>query len=476
MDVAVKVRHPNVEEQIGIDFIIMKSIARIIDNTPGLEWLKLSETMSQFSATIASQTDLGVEGRHLYLFNHYFRNWKGVSFPKPIILTQSILVESFEVGDSVDKYSRTISCRGNFASQIKKITKESSHVKKEKKKVVDSKDLQDKLKQCDLAHFIVTTGQDTYLKMLLQDNLMHADLHPGNILIQQSYPMRNNIDKSVMDKEMKVLIDESPIEIDKKALLVAKMPSHKNPSSKFTNSRNLNDNKNQNMDSISTKIVLVDAGMVARLVPDEQMNFIGLLEAMGEGRGDEAAEHVMRFSNNQNYDHDTKTKFRKDMKELFDQDCRGYGFDVNIGVALRGVLNLVRIHKITIDANYATLVMNCLCLDSMAHNLLPSYNILDGAKPLLRFNKFLKKVPGTPSCFFRYYFYFNYSSFIMYIVSIFSIKKSDINIMTSPFGNFIHIIINLLLSMKSGRGSKINSLMYFIGQIVFVMFYEDPIC
>ena len=114
------------------------------------------------------------------------------------------------------------------------------------------------------------------------------------------------------------------------------------------------------------------------------------------------------------------------MKELFDQDCRGYGFDVNIGVALRGVLNLVRIHKITIDANYATLVMNCLCLDSMAHNLLPSYNILDGAKPLLRFNKFLKKVPGTPSCFFKFYFYFNYSSFIMYIVSIFSIMKFDI--------------------------------------------------
>lgn len=406
----------------------MKAIARIIDNTPGLEWLKLSETMSQFSATIASQTDLGVEGRHLYLFNHYFRNWKGVSFPKPIILTQSILVESFELGDSVDKYSRTISCRGNFEAPIKKIANQSSQLKNEKKKIDDIKDLQDKLKQCDLAHFIVTTGQDTYLKMLLQDNLMHADLHPGNILIQQSYPTKKKIDKNVMNKEMKVRIGESPIEIEKEALLVAKMPSHSNPSHIFINSKDLNDNRNQNLDSISTKIVLVDAGMVARLVPDEQMNFIGLLEAMGEGRGDEAAEHVMRFSNNQNYDDNTKINFRRDMKELFDQDCRGYGFDVNIGVALRGVLNLVRIHKITIDANYATLVMNCLCLDSMAHNLLPSYNILDGAKPLLRFNKFLKKVPGKPYFFFIFYFCLKYSSFTMYILLIHSIKKFDVNI------------------------------------------------
>jgi hypothetical protein len=32
--------------------------------------------------------------------------------------------------------------------------------------------------------FIVSKGVDTYLKMLLKDNLMHADLHPGNILLQ----------------------------------------------------------------------------------------------------------------------------------------------------------------------------------------------------------------------------------------------------------------------------------------------------
>ncbi len=57
-DVAVKVRHPNVEEQIGIDFIIMKSVAGLVEMIPGLEWLTLSETMSQFSSTIASQTKL----------------------------------------------------------------------------------------------------------------------------------------------------------------------------------------------------------------------------------------------------------------------------------------------------------------------------------------------------------------------------------------------------------------------------------
>ena len=378
----MKVRHPNVEEQIGIDFIIMKAVANVIDMTPGLEWLKLSETMSQFSATIASQTDLGVEGRHLYLFNHYFRRWNGVSFPKPIILTDSILVESFEFGESVDKYTKVLKCNGKIGTKITDIGLDEKSIEMER--------LAEAFRQCDLAHFIVTTGEDTYLKMLLQDNLMHADLHPGNILIQQSFPVT---------KDLEPLIPVSSKDKDD-TILVASMPSFISP----INTKNIhvnaqNDEANIQMqikksNPLFTKIVLVDAGMVARLVPNEQKNFIGLLEAMGEGKGDEAANHVMKFSNKKGYDKETTIAFRSDMKELFLKDCKGYGFDVNIGIALRGILNLVRIHKITIDANYATLVMNCLCLDSMAHSLLPTYNILDGAKPLLRFNRIFKRVPG----------------------------------------------------------------------------------
>lgn len=34
-----------------------------------------------------------------------------------------------------------------------------------------------------LGHFIVTRGEDMWLKMVLNDGLLHADLHPGNILI-----------------------------------------------------------------------------------------------------------------------------------------------------------------------------------------------------------------------------------------------------------------------------------------------------
>lgn len=34
-----------------------------------------------------------------------------------------------------------------------------------------------------LGHFVVTRGEDIWLKMVLSDGLLHADLHPGNILV-----------------------------------------------------------------------------------------------------------------------------------------------------------------------------------------------------------------------------------------------------------------------------------------------------
>lgn len=100
--------------------------------------------------------------------------------------------------------------------------------------------------------------------------------------------------------------------------------------------------------------------------------------------------------------------FRSDMKKLFLLDCKGYGSNVDIGKILRGILNLVRLHKITIDANYATLVMNCLCLDSMATSLLPSYSLLDNAKPLLKLNRVFGRLPGVNVCVCVCYVYVYY--------------------------------------------------------------------
>lgn len=230
-------------------------------------------------------------------------------------MTESVLVESFEEGQSVKTYADI------FASKLAvAMTLKDTEMPKFDK---------------TLAHFIVTRGEDIYLKMLLNDNLMHADLHPGNIIIR--------------------------------------VANGKNDKEKY-------------------RIVLVDAGMVAELLPEEQRNFIGLLEAIGDGDGNDAAECLLRFSSKATYSKETRNAFKKDIIEMFKVEAKGYGNNVSIGQVLRGVLNIVRIHRVSIDANYATLVMNSLCLDGLAQSLYPQYNILDNAKPLLRLSRLSKKL------------------------------------------------------------------------------------
>lgn len=303
--VAVKVRHPGVEDQIKLDFEIMVKVARCIERIPGLEWLSLSDSMIQFSHTISSQTNLTTEGIQLMRFKKNFRAWKDVVIPQPYVMTSSVLIETYLDGQSI-------------GSVLKKSYLDPNYL--------------------DLAYFIVTRGEDIYLNMLLKDNLMHADLHPGNILY-----------------------------------------SHQNSS------------KDSYFSTLQMQ--MVDAGMTAELTPLQQLNFIGLIEAIGEGNGVMAADHVITFSSTNKMEENRRDAFRADMVTLFKSVARGYGTQVDLGVVLRGVLGLVRQHRVTIEANYATLVLNALCLDGMAQSILPTYNILDGAKLLLKLHKHTKRLP-----------------------------------------------------------------------------------
>ena len=304
----------------------------------------------QFSHTIRLQTNLAAEGIHLAIFNRNFAGWKHrLGFPVPIILTSSMLVESFERGACVSEYTQLYNSRckreqGLLGTIVRGITLPARALRdavvgwalQDKGQVV--LELHEQLINSPLAHFIVTCGEDLYLKMLLVDNLMHADFHPGNIMIQEM--------------------------------------------------------TNKGVQSDEARIVLVDAGMVARLTVTEQEHFIGLLEAMGEGLGREAAHHVTRFSANQQYSPAQRSAFADSMENLFEEKCRGYHTGIHLGEVLRGLLTLVRVHRITIEANYATLMMNAMCLDGLATQLIPGYNVIDGAKSLLRYHRRCNRALG----------------------------------------------------------------------------------
>jgi hypothetical protein len=159
--------------------------------------------------------------------------------------------------------------------------------------------------------------------------------------------------------------------------------------------------------------------MVSTPTVEERMNVVGLLEALGEGRGDEAADCILRFSSRStsSLSPERAVAFRDDMVALFAKVCRGYHTEVSVAAVMKGVLQvlllfssllsspiahhlssstpwsqLVQLHRVSIGANYAALLMNLICLDGMAQQLLPVYNVLDGAKLPLRLHRVIRRL------------------------------------------------------------------------------------
>ena len=329
--VAIKVRHPKVARLIDMDFRIMGILASIIDHLPGLGWLRIRSSIDQFSHTMAAQAHLNVEAHHLEVLNYNFRKWDGVGFPKPLFACPSVIIETFENGkicsNIFDRYDRLAAEVGLTASEIIPIP---------------------------LAEFVVTTGLGLYLKMLIIDNLMHADLHPGNIMVLAELFDKCDAISSMLHSE-----DPTPQHAMKmaRAELAYGFYGH---------------------------ITLVDAGMVAQLAEQDSANFIGLMSSLGAGDGRTAAESVLKFSNEVGYlTKEEEAAFTQEMISFFEERCRGYGTNTDVGEVLRGVLGIIKNHRVRIDANYATLVVNALCIEGLAKRVCPAYNVLDAAKPLL---------------------------------------------------------------------------------------------
>lgn len=110
--------------------------------------MRLDESVRQFRAPLFEQVDLRQEALNLVAFNENFRSWKDVTFPVPIqpLVDSAVLVETFERGTTISAYMNS-----------------------------DDEELR---------RAIAETGCRVLLKMMLADNFVHADLHPGNILVR----------------------------------------------------------------------------------------------------------------------------------------------------------------------------------------------------------------------------------------------------------------------------------------------------
>jgi aarF domain-containing kinase len=146
--VAIKIKHPNVNESVYRDVRILELVAYVFSKIPTMKWLSLYESACEFSVYMKSQLDLNTEASNLKSFRTLFQDVKDVQFPSVVEHDENVLIMDFVNGSCLSELMKS---SGN-----------------------------EKLKRS-----IARLGLKSFLKMLLKDNMIHGDLHPGNIMYDE---------------------------------------------------------------------------------------------------------------------------------------------------------------------------------------------------------------------------------------------------------------------------------------------------
>ncbi|NVB84552.1 MAG: AarF/ABC1/UbiB kinase family protein [Kofleriaceae bacterium] len=148
-EVAVKVRRPGLDDLVRFDLSIMRLFAKVISIIPTIRLLAPVESVDEFGRSILAQIDLRIEAANNHRFTENFAGDKDIAFPTlyPELCGRLVLTMKFIHGVKV---LDAPAARGTDGTRLAKI------------------------------------GFRTLLKMVFADGFVHADLHPGNIFVDDA--------------------------------------------------------------------------------------------------------------------------------------------------------------------------------------------------------------------------------------------------------------------------------------------------
>ncbi|KAJ2746076.1 hypothetical protein GGI20_001628 [Coemansia sp. BCRC 34301] len=363
-EVAVKVLHPGVERLIRRDLRIMKWGACVLGALPGMRWLSLPDEVAIFGDMMESQVDLRIESQNVQRFGANFATRAGVSFPRvahhSLVDSPNVLIESFQDGVPLRAFLDT-----------------SGHT-------VFDKD-------------IGAMGLDAFLHMLIYDNFVHADLHPGNIMVDLVPPDYG----TPLDRFVEDFFDMSPFNKRKRLLQQTPLPTspeaHAHIRSILSDHESGSITAQQMSDQIheytrylyrngfTPSLVFLDCGLVTLLDGTNRRNFIDLFEAVCTFDGKRAGNLMIDRCLTPDLVID------RDVFVLRIQDIilkvREVSFQLSrltFSEIFAPVMTAVRKHHVRLAPDFINIIMAMFILEGIGRRLDPDSDILRVALPMLR--------------------------------------------------------------------------------------------
>ena len=345
--VAVKVLHPRVDKYIRRDLQIMYFFAKSISLLPGMEWISLPEEVAAFGDLMAEQLDLRHESHNLLTFEQNFSQRKSaISFPRPLLSfsSQDILIEEYQNALSLELFLKN----GGASYDIQ----------------------------------LAELGLDAFLNMLLLDNFVHSDLHPGNIMIKFYKPSTG-----FLLKEMWASLrgtkhpDDFPItssDDDNKVIDKLRELSH-NPPAWRSELVSLSDQ------GYLPEIVFLDTGLVTTLNDKNRRNFLELFRAIAEFDGYRAGQLMVERCRTPSLAIDPETFALRMQNIVLSVKRKTFSLgQIKISDILSEVLRAVRQHHVKMESDFVNTVISVLLLEGIGRQLNPELDLFKSALPILR--------------------------------------------------------------------------------------------
>ncbi|KAF8221692.1 ABC1-domain-containing protein [Tricholoma matsutake] len=355
--VAIKILHPQVAKTISRDLAIMTFFAHCISLLPGMQWISLPDEVNVFGTMMSQQLDLRNEAENLLTFEQNFSHRKvPATFPRPLQIwsTQDILVEEYENALPLEYFLRNGG--GPYDDQV------------------------------------ATFGLDAFLNMLLLDNFVHADLHPGNIMIKFTKPSSTRV--VLKDLYNNIFHNQNSDESnDNNHETTSLPPAHFDSDKIVSRLRSLVHSPAawcEELISIHAagyipEIVFIDAGLVTTLDATNRKNFLDLFRAVAEFDGYRTGQLMIERSRSPELAVDTETFALKMQHLVLSVKRKTFSLgQIKISDLLTEVLKAVRVHHVKMEGDFINTVISILLLEGIGRRLDPNLDLFASALPILR--------------------------------------------------------------------------------------------
>ena len=285
--VAVKVLHPGVRMAVDVDLALLRFGVSVVTTVfPSLRYLDFPAGLAQFSKEVRSQLDLSLEAANLVRFRALFKDDPEVTFPEPLFVTRDVLVMEFVPGQLLTSL------------------------------------LQEEATSPEEAAFrksLATAGMNAFFRML-KNNLVHGDLHAGNIIVSREPGWPH--------------------------------------------------------------VHLIDVGIVVQLLPHQRDNFWALFSALVMRDGERAATEMMTRGGAVPGVTD-EAGFKREMAEIFRNLPLSFR-SAPLANALVAVLDAARRNRVQLDSTFVTLISSCIVLEGTGRKLNPDLSLFQLAVNMLK--------------------------------------------------------------------------------------------